>query len=78
MTKTRALAAKLVSSGHVRVNGKKIAEPGRGLLIGDVLTVALSRDVRVVRVVDFGERRGPAAEARTLYEIVAPPEADEA
>ena len=38
---------------------------------GDVLTVPQGREVLAVRVVAFGDRRGPATEARALYEIVA-------
>ncbi len=34
---------------------------------GDVLTVALPHDVRVMRVVSAGKRRGPSTEARLLY-----------
>lgn len=37
---------------------------------GDVLTFAQARQVRVVRVLSLGERRGPAAEAQLLYEDV--------
>lgn len=73
--KTRALAAKLVSAGHVRLNGKRMDDPGRGLLVGDVLTIALARDVRVLRVAAFGERRGPAPQARHLYEDLSAPQA---
>ncbi|WP_020179517.1 RNA-binding S4 domain-containing protein [Methylopila sp. M107] len=67
VAKTRGLAAKLVSSGHVRVNGAREKAPGRGLLIGDTLTIALDRAVRVLEITAFGERRGPASEARELY-----------
>jgi ribosome-associated heat shock protein Hsp15 len=35
---------------------------------GDVITVALDRRVRVLKVRGFVERRGPAAGAATLYE----------
>ena len=35
--------------------------------IGDVVTLALDRSVRVVRVEGFCERRGAAAAARALY-----------
>lgn len=78
VVKTRALAAKLVSSGHVRLNGKRMDDPGRGLLVGDVLTIAQPRDVRVLKIVAFGERRGPVPEARRLYEDLTPsPDATE-
>ena len=35
---------------------------------GDVLTIALDRSVRVLKVVTFSERRGDANAARVLYE----------
>lgn len=68
MARTRSAAAELVTGGHVRLNGRKIDQPSRAVAIGDVLTVSLSRDVRVLRVVDFAERRGPYEDARKLYE----------
>jgi ribosome-associated heat shock protein Hsp15 len=42
---------------------------------GDVLTFALNRQVRVIRVVALGHRRGPAPEAQALYEDLDPPAA---
>lgn len=72
VAKTRPLAVKLVGSGHVRVNGARERSPGRGLIVGDVLTVALDARVRVLKVAAFGERRGPAEEARTLYDDLSP------
>lgn len=77
VAKTRGLAAKLVADGHVRLNGKRIDDPGRRLLVGDVLTIAVARDVRVLRVAEFGLRRGPAAEARRLYEALTQARAEE-
>jgi len=67
VVKTRALAAKLAQSGHVRLNGRRIDAPGRAVRVGDVLVVALERTALVLQIADLGERRGPAAEARTLY-----------
>ncbi|HEY8268553.1 MAG TPA: RNA-binding S4 domain-containing protein [Xanthobacteraceae bacterium] len=73
LVRTRTLAAKLTAAGHVRVNGKRIDAPGRGLKIGDVLTVAISRDVRVLKVLAFAERRGGSEAAGRLYEDLSPP-----
>ena len=42
--------------------------PGHAIKIGDVLTVALDRAVRVLKVTAFNERRGDADSARVLYE----------
>lgn len=73
--KTRGLSAKLVSSGHVRVNGDKVSKPAHAVGPGDVLTFPQARDIRVVRIVAIGTRRGPATEARALYDDLDPPEA---
>jgi ribosome-associated heat shock protein Hsp15 len=71
--RTRTLAARLVASGHVRVNGQRVDNPAKALAIGDVVTVAAAHVTAAVRVLDLGDRRGPATEARTLYEEAAPP-----
>lgn len=68
--KSRTLAARLVEEGRVRINRDKIDSPARQVRPGDVLTLNLQRDVVVVRVLDGGSRRGPASEARRLYEPV--------
>jgi ribosome-associated heat shock protein Hsp15 len=76
--KTRSLAARLVTDGHVRVNGKRAEAPAKGLLVGDVITVAAAHATALVRVADLGERRGPAPEARLLYvDLSAAPSARE-
>lgn len=73
VVKTRSLAAGLIEAGHVRVNGAKVDTPGRGVKVGDVLTISLDRQVRVLKIMDCGERRGPYDEARHLYEELTAP-----
>jgi ribosome-associated heat shock protein Hsp15 len=68
LVRTRGAAAALAGSGYVRVNGVRIDAPGRMIRTGDVITVALDRSVRVVKVCGFRERRGPAGSGETLYE----------
>lgn len=58
----------LVARGSIRINRQATDKAHARLRIGDVLTVPVHGSVRVVRVVALGLRRGPAAEARTLYE----------
>lgn len=69
--KTRGIAARLIGAGCVRINRQPTEKPHAKLRPGDVLTLVLPTGVHVVRVVALGARRGPPAEARTLYEIVA-------
>lgn len=72
--KTRSLAAKVVSGGKLRVNGQPISKPAYMLSAGDVLTFPQADDVRVIKVLAMGERRGPAPEARLLYDDLDPPQ----
>lgn len=73
VVKTRSLATGLVRAGHVRINGTKVDTAAKAVGPGDVLTIALERQVKVLRVVDGGNRRGPYEEARLLYEDLSPP-----
>ena len=68
VVKSRSLAARLVTEGYVRLNGKRIEVPARAIGPGDVLTIALERQVLVLKVLGSGERRGPFAQAKLLYE----------
>lgn len=68
VARTRTLAARLVVEGHVRLNGQHVDQPARNVRPGDVLTIALEREVRVLRVLAPGVRRGPAPQARLLYD----------
>ncbi|NNK78923.1 MAG: RNA-binding S4 domain-containing protein [Litoreibacter sp.] len=72
--KTRTLAAKQVSGGHVRVNGQKVAKAATSVGPGDTLTFAQGRQIRVIEIVALGTRRGPAPEAQALYLDKSPPQ----
>ncbi len=65
--KTRSLAAKQVTAGHVRLNGQRALKPAQAVGPEDVLTFPQGRIVRVIRIEKLGDRRGPAPEAQTLY-----------
>jgi len=71
--KTRSLAAKQVSGGHVRVNGNRVSKPAQAVGPMDVLTFVQGDAVRVVRILAPGTRRGPAPEAQTLYQDLSEP-----
>jgi ribosome-associated heat shock protein Hsp15 len=71
--KTRSLAAKVVSGGKLRVNGQPISKPAYMVSVSDVLTFPQADNIRVIKVLAMGERRGPAPEAQQLYEDLAPP-----
>jgi ribosome-associated heat shock protein Hsp15 len=71
LVRSRGDAAALAGAGYVRVNGARIAAPGRMVRTGDVITVALDRRVRVLKVRGFIERRGSAGSTVALYEELA-------
>lgn len=71
--KSRTLAASLVADGKVRVNRERVTKPAHLVKVGDVVTAAVHRHVKVLRVVRPGTRRGPPAEAQALYEDLSPP-----
>lgn len=70
--RTRTSAASLVDEGHVRLNGERVGAASRPVKLGDVVTVALDRTVRVMKVNGFAERRGDAEAARLLFEGLTP------
>jgi ribosome-associated heat shock protein Hsp15 len=72
IVKSREKAAELIRDGDVRVNGVRAAARSRTVRAGDVLTIALERETRLLRLKSPGVRRGPATEARTLYDVVDP------
>jgi ribosome-associated heat shock protein Hsp15 len=78
VARTRAACTRLVEAGGVRINRQPTLKAHAKLRPGDVLTFALGSAergvVRVWRVVALGDRRGPSAEARLLFEdLSAPP-----
>jgi ribosome-associated heat shock protein Hsp15 len=72
--RTRSLAAKLVAEGHFRINGNPTEKAHHAVRPGDVLTFPLGPHIRVIKVLALGARRGPAPEARLLYDDLEPPQ----
>lgn len=73
--KSRSLAA-AACGGPLRLNAQRVAQPAQTVRPGDVLTFAQGHQVRVIRVLAPGTRRGPATEAQTLYEDLTPRQRD--
>ena len=71
--KARSDCARLIEGGLVRINRQPTDKPHARLRPGDVVTLPLRQDVAVVRVLALARRRGPAPEARGLYEAVDDP-----
>src|SRR5262249_10253590 len=67
VVKSRTRAAQLIEEGRVRLNRRKAAKASQTLRPGDVVTLALGGQLRILKVLAPGARRGPPAEARLLY-----------
>lgn len=71
--KTRSLAARLCTAGAVTLNGATVRKANQLVRIGDTIVVPQGVFCCTVRVLTLGLRRGPATEARLLYEEAAAP-----
>jgi ribosome-associated heat shock protein Hsp15 len=72
VVKTRSAAAALCEDGSVRLNGIRVDQAHKAVRVGDVVTVALTGRIKVLKVVSLAERRGPYAEAQHIYEDLSP------
>jgi ribosome-associated heat shock protein Hsp15 len=61
------MASSAVDGGHVEVNGER-AKPSKMIRIGDEIRIRVNLNTYVVHVLELSERRGPASDARRLYE----------
>jgi len=69
--KTRALATDYVSRKGIRITRhgqtRKSDKAGQKVAPGDVLTFYKAKALETIEVLEIGQRRGPAAEAQSLY-----------
>lgn len=73
LAKSRTLAATAIDDGKIKVNQVRAEKPSQTVKLGDVITSRLAKTVCILRVAGLGTRRGPAPEARLLYEDLTPP-----
>ncbi|MDE1173194.1 MAG: RNA-binding S4 domain-containing protein [Parvibaculaceae bacterium] len=65
---SRTQASDFIETGRCRINGTRVTRASRAVRPGDVLTFPQGSHIRVIRILALAARRGPAPEARTLYE----------
>jgi ribosome-associated heat shock protein Hsp15 len=68
--KTRSLAQQAIEAGRVTLNDQRI-KPAHVLRISDYVAVRVGELTWCIRVKELSERRGPAEQARRLYEETA-------
>ena len=70
LAKSRTLAQAVIETGHVRIDGKRVAKPSEDVRVGSTIALPIHGRVRVLKVLGLPERRGPAPEARLCYQEV--------
>lgn len=74
LAKSRSLAQKMVEQGNIRVNGARVTQCSQPVGVGHVLTLVTHGSLRVIRLVQIPDRRGPASEAARMFCDVEPPQ----
>ena len=74
LLKSRTLAQGVIATGHVRIDGRRVSKPSEEIREGSVVALPLHGKVRVIKVLGLPVRRGPASEARSLYEEIDAPD----
>ncbi len=65
--KTRNLAAQAVEGGKAKLNQQRV-KPAKEIQVGDKLEIQIGHYTWEISVLGLSARRGPAEEARMLYE----------
>ena len=73
LAKSRTLAQGIVAEGRVRIDGRRALKPSDEVRVGSAVTLPLRGAICVIRVLALPARRGPAAEARSCYEVIDEP-----
>ena len=70
--KSRSIATKFVSTNRLRISGQVTQKPHKMISIGDVLTMTINHNIKILKVLDIPNRRGPYSEAINSYEDITP------
>ncbi len=70
--KSRSIATKFVSTNRLRISGNVTQKPHKMISIGDVLTMTINDNIKILKVLNIPNRRGPYSEALNFYEDITP------
>ena len=70
--KSRSIATKFVLTNRLRISGQVTQKPHRMISIGDVLTMTINDNIKILKVLDIPNRRGPYSESINFYEDITP------
>ena len=66
--RTRSAARAMIEGRSLRRNRKHVQRASEGVAIGDVLTLVVGGEVRIIELVDLPDRRTSPALAKTFYQ----------
>ena len=70
--KSRSIATKFVSTNRLRISGQVTQKPHKMISIGDILTLTINDNIKILKVLDIPNRRGPYSESLNFYEDLTP------
>ncbi len=70
--KSRSIATKFISTNRLRISGQVTQKPHKMISIGDVLTMTINDNIKILKVLDIPNRRGPYSESLNFYEDITP------
>ena len=70
--KSRSLATKYILSNRLRISGQVTQKPHKMISIGDVLSMTINGNVKILKILDIPNRRGPYSESLNFYEDITP------
>ena len=70
--KSRSIATKFILTNRLRISGQVTQKPHKMISIGDVLTMTINDNIKILKVLDIPSRRGPYPESLNFYEDITP------
>ena len=70
--KSRSISTKFVSTNRLRISGQVTQKPHKMISNGDILTMTINNNIKILKVLDIPNRRGPYSESLNFYEDITP------
>ena len=70
--KSRSMATKFVLTNRLRISDQVTQKPHKMISVGDVLTMTINDNIKILKVLDIPSRRGPYPESLNFYEDITP------
>ena len=70
--KSRSISTKFILTNRLRISGQVTQKPHKMISIGDILTLTINDNIKILKVLDIPNRRGPYSESLNFYEDITP------